>query len=500
MFRLLIIEDEQIERKAIVEVIKKRFSHSVSVLHAANGMEGWKLFSKYKPEIVLTDINMPGMDGLQLIAKIKEQQPKTVCLVLTSYNYFEYAHEAIKLGVENFLLKPIQDDHLANSIQQALDNLSSKVSHEKQRNQLILKMEAMKPILESDCIQGIIENKSSDELKQMFDLLNIIPKDGFAIVAKQVDGMKVILQKFSREAEELGYYCMKDNYYGHLIVFVLSVASISQREVLQLQALIDKYFTIWECIGIGDISSNIHDYHHSFLHATKTMGASRILTRKVHDASNIREDYEILQLCNLLVRDFIKLDTKAIKEKLDLFLMQIMYVDGKQLTRLVREFQMQLIASINKEFKAKLKPESLVDMVAFQEGSVHANLHEQLHAFVERLFFTMQDEPSTHSLVRKALAYISLHYTRAITLNQVAAYLDVTPFYLSKLLSTQMHKTFTEIVTELRIEKSKEMLNENKKIKEIALDLGFQSQNYFTKVFKKVTGVTPKEYKDISSV
>ena len=103
---------------------------------------------------------------------------------------------------------------------------------------------------------------------------------------------------------------------------------------------------------------------------------------------------------------------------------------------------------------------------------------------------------NTNHLVRQALKFIDANYRRPITLNDMAEALDVSPFYISKLLNTSMKKTFTELVSERRVEASKELLKTNKRIKEIAYEVGFQGQNYFTKIFKKYTGVTPKVYKN----
>ena len=103
---------------------------------------------------------------------------------------------------------------------------------------------------------------------------------------------------------------------------------------------------------------------------------------------------------------------------------------------------------------------------------------------------------NTNQLVRQTVRYIDANYRKQITLSDMADALQVSPFYLSKLLNNSLHKTFTELVSERRVEASKELLKSGKRIKEIAYEVGFQGQNYFTKIFKKYTGVTPKMYKN----
>ena len=121
-------------------------------------------------------------------------------------------------------------------------------------------------------------------------------------------------------------------------------------------------------------------------------------------------------------------------------------------------------------------------------------LHMQMH----RLYDPIVEERfrNTNQLVRQAVRYIDANYRKQITLSDMADALQVSPFYLSKLLNNSLHKTFTELVSERRVEASKELLKSGKRIKEIAYEVGFQGQNYFTKIFKKYTGVTPKMYKN----
>ena len=133
---------------------------------------------------------------------------------------------------------------------------------------------------------------------------------------------------------------------------------------------------------------------------------------------------------------------------------------------------------------------------------ISTNIHQEvplyLHMQMHRLYDPIVEERfrNTNQLVRQAVRYIDANYRKQITLSDMADALQVSPFYLSKLLNNSLHKTFTELVSERRVEASKELLKSGKRIKEIAYEVGFQGQNYFTKIFKKYTGVTPKMYKN----
>ncbi|MEG1474237.1 MAG: AraC family transcriptional regulator, partial [Longicatena sp.] len=117
---------------------------------------------------------------------------------------------------------------------------------------------------------------------------------------------------------------------------------------------------------------------------------------------------------------------------------------------------------------------------------------------LQRLFSCIVEErfKNTNALVKQAIRYIDSNYRKQITLSDLADSLHVSPYYISKLLNNSCNKTFTELVSERRVEASKKLLQSNEQIKEIAYAVGFQGQNYFTKIFKKYVGVTPKIYRN----
>ena len=105
MYKIMIVEDEKIERDHLVRVIESLKLPLQAVLTATNGEEGITIFNRYHPDIIIADINMPIMDGLTMIELVKQRNPDTVCFILSSYNYFTYAQKALRLGVIDFILK-----------------------------------------------------------------------------------------------------------------------------------------------------------------------------------------------------------------------------------------------------------------------------------------------------------------------------------------------------------------------------------------------------------
>ena len=203
------------------------------------------------------------------------------------------------------------------------------------------------------------------------------------------------------------------------------------------------------------------------------------------------------KLCQNLIKDFLKFDTLNMQRRINLFYLEILYLDRETLLKIIYDFNQTLIILFNQEFNSSIDLQDKEYLIELNSDNPYRDLLDKINDFVNSLvrFIENANIKSSNVLVKKALAYISLNYKSPITLNSVASYLGVTPFYISNLLSTHTSKNFTDLVTEYRVEKAKEMLKENYQIKEIASKLGFGSHNYFSKVFKKVTGLTPKEYK-----
>lgn len=498
MYKILVVEDEEIERKALVALLKEHFQGSLVVYNAANGMKALEILKDEDVQIIVCDINLPGINGLETIGFAKKINKDIVSLVLTSYNYFEYAKEAIKLGVEDFILKPVSIEKMCNTIYQIINKIDSKKNEKNQTTQLVLKMEEIKPIVESDCIHSIVQNSRYEEIRKYFSLLNIAPKSGFCLVFQEDSFQKYQVHSFITEIEDLGCRCMKDSYYEVHVLFVFSFVRLSSHDIAIYEALIKKYFDGLDQMGVGTICMNYENFYNSYVSAIKNIGCSIELNEN-NMVNNHLVDYldDIDRLCQSLIKDFLKFDTLNMHRRINLFYLEILYLDKEVLLKIIYDFNQTLINLFNQEFKSNIDLHDQEYLIKLNKDNPYRELLDKINDFVDNLVKVIENVniKSKNVLVKRALAYISLNYKKTITLNSVASYLGVTPFYISNLLSTHTAKNFTDLVTEYRIEKAKEMLKENHQIKEIASELGFGSHNYFSKVFKKVTGLTPKEYK-----
>ena len=123
MYKVVVVEDEEIARKGIIFTINWDALNCMIAGEAANGEEGAEVIRRLSPDIIVTDLKMPRMDGVEMIAKLREQGNRAKFIILTSYGDFKYAQSAVKLGVSDYLLKPLKDGDLEQAVTRIIDQL-----------------------------------------------------------------------------------------------------------------------------------------------------------------------------------------------------------------------------------------------------------------------------------------------------------------------------------------------------------------------------------------
>ena len=140
MYRILIADDEAMERRALQRLIRTEYPQNVEIVEAVNGIDALDKFKTLKPDIIFCDIKMPGKSGLEVIREIKESNPEQIVVFLSAYDYFDYAREAVSLGVKEYLIKPAADNYVIDLLQKLIDMLDKK---KKQEQELSAQMEKL---------------------------------------------------------------------------------------------------------------------------------------------------------------------------------------------------------------------------------------------------------------------------------------------------------------------------------------------------------------------
>lgn len=537
MFKVLIIDDEPIIRKGLRNIINwKNFECEVCG-EASDGLKGIELINELHPEIIITDVRMPAMDGLTMIKEVKEALPGTKIIILTGYRDFDYAQDALKLGAFDYLLKPTKIDQLNSVIGKAVNDLK----RQKSCNDELLKykklFEQNMPLLREKLLYDIINGIISDENDIMGKMkLLELSVDRFIFVLVEEDssedGEKDISQYekhlyqygIANTFEEVFSDCFKvtsislDN---RRIAFVLQPLSFQE----DMMKIVDRKGTylqeiIMNCFGFT-ITAAVSSEGNGILELpVKFEECREALYHKLYLGGNSIIFYSDLKV-------FFKYRDLSSLEKLRLALLESVKTGNEKLVRskladigdyvknlgqdehgYVKSFLLSIITSIN---GIRLSLQS-ADGSRINEGKDMTGLYQladkcqdvlELYGLLENIAVALSliinnyNSRSMKLVLKKAVEYINSHFSQQINLNEVAEHTYVSTYYISRLFKRETGKNFVDYITELRIEKAKELLKEGRyKTYEIAEMVGIPDSHYFSRLFKKYAGLTPTEYKD----
>lgn len=517
MYKVLIVEDEMLVRTGIrVSVEWEKFNMYV-IGEAANGQAAWELYQKETPDLVLTDIRMPFMDGIELIRRIRSTQNPTQIIILSCLDDFALAKEAIHLGVCGYILKltmtPEEMEEVLLNAQKALDH-SSHTS-------------AVAPA----SIQDILEHHLLCHL------------------AYDVPTLSACLStlreyQITLHPHDLVIAMMRIDQYQHL----QDIYHDNQGQLIQFSIL----NIVSEILGRNDSGLVIHESGARYL----LLFHSPVKTRSMHHILAVLEEI-ITVLGNYfnVTPHFYVSEMAQELSRLRLLYQQCVHMDGQcffiapgtinyysaswqsalwqsvisktrqRLSSLQdQEFCRQFLLNPLQKFLPK-SPSSLEILNLFYDAYI-ASLHnrrphsqesyDSVRDFLIKIsacpdYYSMLDffADSVYTLenrsegqircsreILKALQYIQAHYSDPLTLPQIAHIAGLSPNYFSSLFKKEMGSSFLDYLNRYRIEKSMELLlNTSLKTYEIAWKCGFSDEGYFGKTFKKYTGKTPNEYK-----
>lgn len=449
MFKILIADDNALIRMGLKSMIDFEALGATLIGEAKNGEEAYRLLEEKQPDLLITDIRMPGKDGLFLLDKIRSEFPKTDTIVISAYDDFDYAKQAIMSGSINYILKPIDPDELNKSLMQAYNRY----------------------VKEKGMIGISIDQKDN----QMVYVIKSRPKLDAAVLTQKlsVSGDYELI-----EEEDLFYFiCQKSGENSKRILDTINSMSV---KVLCGSCRLDVYETMQECIKMAVIN------------ACNMMFEK--YDRKLNDESQgnqVPEDDIILLIKSgnypLIERHFSKFFDKSIKDAAGDFLSFAKQINAylRLLFQLEDEHYIK-VRDIMERIDSQLDKLSYLDLNEIYDEISKAN--KEICESYQRASGSIRD------LVEKVKRLIDTNYEKNISLSYIAGLFSISEPYLSKVFKKETGININAYITAVRMEKAKYLLeNTDKKIVEIARMVGYEEQNYFTKVFKKYAGKSPSE-------
>ncbi|WP_338788117.1 response regulator [Metabacillus sp. FJAT-53654] len=475
---IIIVDDEIIERKAMRKFIEESFTHIKVVGEAANGRLAIEQAKIHKPDIMFMDIHMPGIDGLEAIRQILQDLPKTKFIMVSAYNSFEYAKEAMKQGVKEYILKPSNKQETLEAI----------IRVEQEINQEKLQLNESIKLAKQHIITAIIQNEQTTDIETMYK--NYFQNASMAFFQVFTQSKPVLITNLLKEKAPFPYI-EKELGDKHAVLFITDKKSAHhvKADALTLARTMSQALPTSTTIGIGNPFAQLDKLSISYQQA---LLASAQLTKEANVSygyplteENV-EDGTLIKLEKSLVNE---IQAGRLEQANDYFHLYYDYLsketDEKNMIHILGEWGIRLKQSLESQ-GIKIRD------IPILEAQTKQDFLKLIRQFCEKI--TLQKEGNDS--ITMAKHFIHAHYQESFSLEDVAAYVDLTPTYFTKLFKEQTKLTFIDYVTAYRIEKAKELLLQTKlSLKEIAYEVGYKDPNYFSRVFKKWTNRTPKQYR-----
>lgn len=534
MLKVFLVEDEIVMREGIknnIEWEKEGFSF---VGEASDGELAYPLIQKTRPDILITDIRMPFMDGLELSRLVKQEMPDIKIIILSGYDEFEYAKEGINIGITDYLVKPIAGAKLL----EAVKNVGKLVLEEQEQHRFLKKFEQERLGNTQLARQKLFRSLASGQ-KSVSELLKAGREVGLDLAANRYN--IVLLQIFAEG--EVGGYSEEQNMAAKAIEDMIEELP----EVLMVELGIEGWAFIVKEIAEGrPLEDTLKEFVDKLQNITKSyqnieyfggvgkaVGRLGELNRCFEDANRVFS-YRYLKSRNQIIYSGQE-PKESTEEKLTLSALNLENLDRKSVERFlktglkgeVRHFIDEYFLSIGEENIKSLLLRQYVTMdlylitVAvlkqigydsgeliercgdFQTMTTVFSTVEQTKSYLKNIFQTAIDLRETisqrkySSLLKDARAYIEQHFDNEdISLNRVAASVNLSPNHFSTIFSQETGQTFIEFLTYVRMEKAKELLRATSmKTAEVAYAVGYKDAHYFSYLFKKTQECTPREFR-----
>jgi len=530
MLKIFIVDDDFTARSNLKTMIDWE-KHDIEICgEAMNGQDAIAMIKNNLPDIVITDMNMPIMDGVALIEYIGLHYPDLKCVALSGYEDFQYVKESLKNGAVDYLLKHKLD---SRSLLKVLKMASDKITHEHKlmahfaQSREVLRKDFMKRLVLGDiCDPSMIKLKIK-ELELPIDVsplaITVVSIDDFNLIKKRftedegsglISSVVNVTEEILRDMGNAVMTYIDDGKFVIIFHFTirseLYIYNHVSTTVKRIRQSIKRYLNITACFSLSKLFYNIGDISKLYKEADKMLNEG-IITGKDQVINESTQISNTVDYFNLDIKDEkqIMLAIKSgDREKISLYLdgifgkiieLRVSYKSIQMIcieligiaNRIARESSIDVKEIYNNNdipYDEMKKHETIVDVKIWINGMYERLIHLLLGA-------TINNNYTEHT--KKALEYLQKNYTNDLSLNQTADYIGVNSSYLSRIFKEDCGLGFAEYLNIVRVKQAKYLIEKTDiKLKDIVKQVGFNNYTYFFKVFKIVAGITPVEYKE----
>ncbi len=531
LYRIMLVDDEEEVRKAMIRQMDWEQLGFTVAGDAENGRDALEKLEQLEPDVVMTDIRMPYMDGLALTARIREKYPSVKILIFSGYDDFEYAQQAIKLHVTEYILKPVNSQELAEILQRIRISLDEEIEQRRNINTLRENYLGSLPILREMFLNNLVSRTA--------DVDTVVPKlreYGIDILdARKWLAAVIHVEKMERsedqvlsQHQELIPISVKKLVEDHLkpycrfavfdsIEGITVIAAVDQDNTQTglINLLNDicresrRFLEVTITVGVGHSCGTLQEISRSYQTAVDALGYRAIVgsgkTIYINDVEPVS-------------RGKLQLDAKGEAELVSAIKFGPAELIGTVIQGLIsrmddvrvhaRQYQVYMLSIVNCVIRLMQQYDlDMGEMFGGQTpyGEILAGIHrrEEFAAWLIPVACRMNEalnrerDNTTRKVILEAREYIQDNYSNPeLSVEMLCRHLHMSPAYFSTVFKKETGQTYINYLTEVRLEKAVELLNTTEdKTYVIAQKVGYQEQNYFSYVFKKKYGISPTRYR-----
>ncbi|MCR5195836.1 MAG: response regulator [Pseudobutyrivibrio sp.] len=526
MYKVMLADDEGIVIDSLKFIIEKEYGSKCEIRTAKTGRQVIELAEEFQPDIAFMDIQMPGINGIDAMREIRRSNNHVVFIVMTAYDKFDYAKEAISLGVLDYLNKPVSREAILTVLKKAMMRIDGERTKRSNDLKVREKLETVVPIIENGLIQDLLfKEYFKEDIDNYKTLLGIDSEYGY--MACMVFGRELVgnymtsavaasiqAQKAYREI-----HTITEDYIKGIIGAVMSnkipilipcdTDTLSYNERNQIvenaralcRKLADRFDMDFR-VGFGSVKP-LDRMSESYEEANSVLISNTSHVAHVDDmpvACQYEDNYPMETEKRLFDEITLGNTNESVAIAATFFdWMETNYANDNDSIRL-KCLEFVLWAEHLAYDKTGRMYEFRSRANYLSELMNYPNLSEVKSWFTDKIksaafWVSNKQEEQSMSVVNKAKQYIDENYMKELNLDDVSRVVNISSYYFSKVFKEETGENFIDYLTKLRIEAAKKLLKTtNKSMKEISAEVGYSDPNYFSRNFKKYTGKTPTDY------
>lgn len=534
MYKLIIVDDEEEVRKGVIQKIKwSKFNFEIAG-EAENGREALDLIEENIPDVVITDITMPLMDGLELAAVLKDSYPTVKTVILTGFDDFKFAQQAIKYGVADYILKPVLPKDIEDLIEKLKNQIDEEIAQKEDIVMLRRHYNESLPVIRDRFLTLLITGRPNEnEVEKRIAGFSLnLGGNVFVVAAANIDASSFKNNIFEENDTELVKFAVLNisqeiiakHSFGEVFFHDENLAIIAgfrdseKTSVLnksfsvleEIRQNVEKYLKINITIGLGSICNSLVRLRDSYKTALTALdyklviGGDKVIfieDLEPQTADNVVFDEgkektlisgikfgtqkDVIEAVDALFNDISGI--KASFTEYQLYLIEI----AASISRLTRDFQLDAgeIFGLGSSLYEEIFKFKTVNEVRNWVEEICIKLMKHISS---------KRQNTTEMLLEKAKDYILSNYGEDdLSIQKLANHLHISPSYLSLIFKKDAGVTFLKYLVSIRLEAAKDLLRSSDlKTTEIAERIGYPDINYFSYFFKKNFGMSPREYRN----